>query len=205
MTVSAGQIRTFSTGYVPQRVHVSENFGWDIIAFGRQNTYPQEIEYAVARSGIASACVKVFGEFLYGNGFEQGGDLVVNTKGETLNTVLRQVCCEFALHAGFALLTNCNMNALYTSIECQTFSFVRLMRPHDGEGDRIEKAKISDDWAGESWKNSASPSFAKQIDLFNPHELSELVSEMEFEDIANYCADDVEAVRKVYNKLNFNY
>jgi len=171
--------RTFGQyGSVPKRVTFTENFGYDIVAYGRNNTYPQEVEYAIARSGIATACLKVFSEFLYGNGFASGGNTIVNESGDTLNDILLRACQDFAQFAGLGLRLNFNANAKYTSIENEYFTHIRLAKPYADEN-IITCAKVSDDWAGESWRNASTPSTAVEVDLFDPSELDMEVEEME--------------------------
>ena len=179
----------FAYGYVPPRVYHDEYTGQDIISYGRTNTYPQEVDYAVSRNGTATSCLKVFSEFLYGNGFaDDKGAVVVNAKGETLNEVLARACYDFAQYGGFSLWLNVDLNGDYTSIEHQPFTYVRLGIPDDRRN--ITQAHVSDNWAGESWRNDANTFDAVVVDLFNPDKILDQVAllegESEYEQIEEY-------------------
>jgi hypothetical protein len=164
---SANRLAHF--GGVPRRVQYSESFGYNVIAYGANNSYPQEVRYAVQRSSIASACAKLFAEFLYGEGFKSGGNIVVNREGYTLNDILLRVCRDYSIFYGFALRANYNGLGKYTDIQVEPFEQVRLCLPEDGgQTGKPEAVRISDDWAGESWRNSASPAMAETVGLFDP-------------------------------------
>ena len=65
--------------------------------------------------------------------------------------------------------------------------------------------------AWEGFKGSISlDNLAKALGFNAKHDVTgadvwPMFKDKRYHDIASYCADDVEAVRKVYNKLNFNY
>jgi hypothetical protein len=185
-------------GFVPQRVQQQEDLSEDIISYGRLNTYPQEVEYAVSRSGIASACLDKYAGFLYGNGFERGGDIVINTRGHTLNMILKSVCYDYALNGGFALHMNINALGEYTSIHHQKFSYVRLCIPEDRVLGVVEYCKVSNNWAGEAWQNNANTFDAIRYELFNPKELNEVVGMdlMEYNGQIMYFTDNAQFYTK---------
>ena len=157
-------------GGVPRRVQYSESWGYNVISYGANNSYPQEVRYAVQRSSIASACAKLFAEFLYGEGFAQGGAIIVNNEGYTLNDILLRVCRDYALFYGFAIRTNYNGLGKYTDIAVEPFEQVRLCIPdQEARTAKPEAVRISDDWAGESWRNNSNPANAETVGLFNPY------------------------------------
>jgi len=61
-----------------------------IIPWGIDNMYPNRILDAIKKSPTALGCVKRQSEFIFGNGILNGGDIVVNRDGETLNDILFQ-------------------------------------------------------------------------------------------------------------------
>ena len=124
MTNFANRLAHF--GSVPQRITFSESFGYGIIAYGRNNSYPQEVRYAVQRSSTASACARLFAEFLYGGGFANGGNVIVNNEGYTLNDILLRVCRDYSMFFGFAVRTNYNLLGRYTDMQVEPFEQVRL-------------------------------------------------------------------------------
>jgi hypothetical protein len=168
-------------GFVPQKVDKREFTGKDIITFGRKNTYPQEIQYAIERSNIASSAVKLYSSFLFGNGFIEGGDEVVNDKGETLNDILKQVCISRTMFAGFGLLLNINSLGQYASIESEKFSYIRLGIPED-RSNNFTCAYVSDNWANESWRNNASIYDAVKRDLFDPSTIEQVLQDQELDE-----------------------
>lgn len=163
-------------GYVPERVYRKEAPGLGIVGYGLQNTYPQEVELAIARSSVASASRKIFAEFLYGNGFrdERTAKAIVNNKGQTNNDILLGVCYDFATYFGLGIRLNANLLEEYTSMEKEPFSYVRLMMP---EEDRFVKAKVSDDWADESIYLNKSYMEAEEVCLFDPGRILEQIEE----------------------------
>lgn len=164
-------------GYVEPTIYEKENIAYDVITFGRRNTYPQEVEFAVSRSSITKACVQTFAEFLYGDGFENEltANAVVNDKGQTANEVLWEVCRQFAMFKGFALFDNCNLAGQYTSIEAFPFTYVRLgIEDEDGY---LKHARIWDNWAGESPRAYSNVGDIYTIKLFNPQKIQEQIAE----------------------------
>ena len=176
---SFGSNYTSVQGFVAPNIVEKELQAYDVVTYGATNTYPQEVEYALSRSSIASACVKTVTEFLYGEGFEDDftARAIVNDKGETLDEVLHQACQQFAEYNGFALLLNANTLGEYTSIECFPFSYVRLGRP-DEDG-RLSHARVWDNWANESPRVYTSVNEIYSIPLFNPATVADEIAECE--------------------------
>lgn len=173
-----GNGRNWATvqGFVAPKITEKELIAYDVLTYGATNSYPQEVEYALSRSSIASACVQTLCEFLYGDGFAEQftADAVVNDKGQTLNEVLYLACQQLAKFNGFALLLNANVLGEYTSIECFPFEYVRLGVPTDGVVDHV---RVWDNWAYESPRQGANLGEVESINLFNPATVAEEISQ----------------------------
>lgn len=168
-------------GYVPERVYRKEFPGLGIIGYGRENTYPQEIDLAVARSSVASACRKIFAEFLYGNGFADSrtANAIVNNKGQTNNDILLGVCYDMAGYFGMGIRLNANLLQEYTSMEREPFSYIRLSTPEgkEREAGHFTKVKVSDNWADESIYINKTYMDAEEVCLFDPGRILEQMEE----------------------------
>lgn len=81
----------------------------NIIPFGVDNQYPFRIKEAIRKSPTAQGCLKRDSEFIFGNGFMNGGEIIVNRDGETLNDILWQ-CIKngYSLYSGFGIHLNFN-------------------------------------------------------------------------------------------------
>jgi len=81
-----------------------------IIPYGLDNRYPFRITQAIKKSPTASGCIKKQSEFIFGQGIKEGGDIVVNREGETLNEVINQsIRFGYSTLGGFALHFNFNL------------------------------------------------------------------------------------------------
>ena len=171
--MNGGYLGATVKGFVEPRIAEKELLAYDVMSYGATNSYPQEAEYAYCRSSIASACVQKLCEFLYGEGFNDNATAlaVVNDKGDSLDELLYQVTQQMSLYNGFALLLNANILGQYTSIEIFPFEYVRLGIPNeDGE---LTHARVWDNWAGQSPRQTANLSEIYSIDLFNPLDIQE--------------------------------
>lgn len=74
----------------------------DIYNYGADNAEPSLIEILIGGSVTAKRSVDEVAKALYGKGFE-GGKIKVNTKGQTLNEVLRICARDYAKHNNFYL------------------------------------------------------------------------------------------------------
>lgn len=153
----------------------------DIVAYGSQesraNTYPQEIEYAAARSSIETACARVMAEFLYGDGFEDErlANAIVNSKGQTANELLWQEANKLSKFGGISLFFNLALSGEYASVESYPFTFVRLGIPDEMHG--FTHVRVWDNWAGESPRINPNTAEIETIKLFNPERIRQDIIE----------------------------
>lgn len=62
----------------------------DIVPWGLDNEYPFRINRAIKKSPTSLGCIKRQSELVFGQGLLEGGDIVVNRDGDTLNDVVQQ-------------------------------------------------------------------------------------------------------------------
>ncbi len=139
-----------------------------LVAYGTNNTYPQEALYTLRRCGIASACVDVASDFLAGNGFADPafGGTVCNADGQTLDDVLELASYDYAAFNGFALLVNYNALGEAVSLHYVPFKDVRLHMP-DEQGN-YSKLRVWDNYAGESPRFNSYWGDIRDFYRFNP-------------------------------------
>lgn len=108
-----------------------------IMLFGENNDYPQIIEMSVNGSVTAKSAASIYAKFLTGGGFENEAinDIVVGRdqrgKGVTMMSLLRQVSDSCAIHNGFYLHRNTNLQGETGSVHLKPFKDGRFSKPDD--------------------------------------------------------------------------
>lgn len=137
--------------------------------YTRNNLYPQIVEAVRDRSyTIKSACDRL-SKFLRGEGFEDKSlaDLVVNSKGLTLNNILKQVAIDGASFSGsFVVHLGVNMNGQYNNISVWPLQYWRFGLP-DENGD-IHDYKYNSNWERDPYKELSNAKNIIEYDKFNP-------------------------------------
>lgn len=137
--------------------------------YTRNNLYPQIVEAIRDRSyTIKSACDRL-SKFLRGEGFEDKSlaDLVVNSKGLTLNNILKQVAIDGASFSGsFVVHLGVNMNGQYNNISVWPLQYWRFGLP-DENGD-IHDYKYNSNWERDPYKELSNAKNIIEYDKFNP-------------------------------------
>ena len=131
-----------------KRVEIPNIQQLDIIGYGDDNLYPQNMAMLIANSETGTTCLRRYIDFLQGDGFadEQLAQLVINSSGDTMDDLLQKVTADLGCFNGFALHVNYNMLAQITEINHVPFEFCRLTQEQaSGE---IEKIAIHPDWTG---------------------------------------------------------
>lgn len=93
-----------------------------------RNDFPQQIIQDVRNSPVASTCIEVIHEYIYGDGFveEAINDIEVNKKGETWRDILLKISRDVALLDGFALHVNYALTGEKKDISHVPFEQTRL-------------------------------------------------------------------------------
>lgn len=137
--------------------------------YTRNNLYPQIVEAVRDRSyTIKSACDRL-SKFLRGEGFEDKllADLVVNSKGLTLNNILKQVAIDGASFSGsFVVHLGVNMNGQYNNISVWPLQYWRFGLP-DENGD-VHDYKYNSNWERDPYKELSNAKNIIEYDKFNP-------------------------------------
>ena len=116
----------------------------EVFNFGADNAYPSLIEALIEMSVTAKTCADRAAKAIYGGSFGELGEVVVNSKGETLNEVFRIAAREYAKHNNVYLAVGYNM--LY---EVMSIVVVPATDPRLGKADDRSysgKFVIYDNW-----------------------------------------------------------
>jgi hypothetical protein len=100
--------------------------GEDIIPYGIDNYYPWRVNQAIRKSPTAMGCRKRLTEFIYGQGFGEKGNIVVNRDGETLNKItLKFIQNGYSTLSGGGLHFNFNVLGQITEIFFVDIEYIR--------------------------------------------------------------------------------
>lgn len=138
--------------------------------YGEGNVFPQKTMEIVAASGTGTACLDIYSKFIIGAGLSdpQLRDMLVNSRRETLDAVLRATATDLARFNGFALHVNYDATGHVSSLAHVPFEHCRF-GAIDREAKRFDKIAVHPDWAGQ-YKDVLP--FSKEdidfIDLYDP-------------------------------------
>jgi len=169
---------TYATGqgFVAPDIVRKEISLWNIVAFGTNNTYPQQAKYLADRAGIATSCVEVLADFLEGNGFEDRvfASTMVNDH-ETANDLLAKTarCLSlnraFYWHVSYAV-TAATLEIKPYKITLVPYDYVRFTHCQDG---KYKSVKVWDDWANSSPDLMPSPANMVEYSLYDTAKVEE--------------------------------
>lgn len=138
----------------------------DIHTWGKDNLYPNTMEYLLNSSVTAKNCVDKASKVIMGKGVE-GGLFIVNGKGHSLNDVIRTLAREYKKHNNAFLSVQYNLNYEITSLEVLPSKNVRV----GGQDDMGYSGKyvVYNNWDGVNGK--VDPSAFQIVNKFNPSKL----------------------------------
>lgn len=139
----------------------------DIIPYGQDNLYPQRIFEAISKSPTAGGCTKRFREFIFGLGATEGGEIIVNRDGETMNDVLNECTRNYSIYLGFVVHFNFNIFGQIIEMTAIDLRFPRKKK-------NLKQAVLSD-WVFSNSFSSSQNDIV--VDLYNPNKFFELVRE----------------------------
>lgn len=170
------RVETFKT----QKSYISvNNRSLKVQSYGEKNDLPQKIMEIVSASVTGASCLDTYRKFVVGRGFnnEEFADAVVNSKGDTANTVLKSVASDYAEFGGFAIHVNYNALGEIVSVCHVPFENVRFESLDDDY--RFNRLAIHPDWGR---RNTALRRFKNSdiefFHLFDP-ELNTILSEVQ--------------------------
>lgn len=142
---------------------------YHIQSFGEYNDFPQSVDEIVTASKTGNACLGIYTDFIYGNGFKDAniGRIAANDRGQALDKVLRMAVRDFAKWHGFALHVNYNANMKVRSVSHIPFETLRLHMPDDGGN--VATVAYHPDWGRrDKYRRTWKASDIEWFDLFNP-------------------------------------
>lgn len=138
-----------------------------ITDYDLDNLYPQRIKELSFRSPLTKQAINIQKDFFNGEGFEQNGDLVVNSDGWTINDILNFISDDYSLFLGFSLFFNFNGRGLITEVQFLPFEYVRFGVPDDML--KHKDVKVSVNWEEQSNKTPEGGNRnIMEFSLFNP-------------------------------------
>ena len=131
---------------VNKRIDIKLNKSDGIINYDIDNAYPNRVSDIIDSSGTATLCTEIMGKYIFGEGFsdEELGKLVINSKGETADFVLKKQSRAASSFNGVCF--HVNYNALFerTEINFVHFEDVRFTTKENKEHPNM--IAIYDDW-----------------------------------------------------------
>lgn len=143
-----------------------------IKSYDADNLYPQNVRNIVLNSKTGNGCLERYTDYIEGRGIASQplAGFVVNLDGETLADLHAQVSSDLAMHDGFAIHVNYDINAHITSLHQVPFENVRIAEP-DEDGN-VRKVALHPDWTGRLTRNGKPVKITKDaidyLDVFNP-------------------------------------
>ena len=127
--------------------------GSGVIPYGMDNLYPNRTLTAIRNSPTAKGCVKRLRDFIFGLGFGDHADIVVNRDNETLNDILNKSVGDYSEHGGFALHFNYNVFGQIIEIFNADFEYIRKL-------DNLTKVRFG------NWGNQNTWFSDSELDIF---------------------------------------
>jgi len=144
---------------------IKVNKRYECFNFGSDNAFPSLIEVLIGMSVTSKTCVDRVSKAIYGKSFGEVGKVIVNSKGQTLNEVLRIAAREYAKH------NNCYLQISYDgNYEIKAIVVVPVTEVRIGKADDkgySGKYIIYNNWDRTKSKQIKSSNF-EYYDRFNP-------------------------------------
>jgi hypothetical protein len=146
---------------------VKEDRRTEVYNFGSDNAFPSLVETLARISVTTKTCIDRVAKAIYGDSFGELGKVKVNSKGQTLNEVLRIASREYAKHNNLFLQVGYNSELVYNSIVVIPVIYSRIGKSDDlGYSGRFV---VYENWDKTKGSKIMSDKF-KIIDNYNPKE-----------------------------------
>lgn len=118
---------------------------YDIISYGEKNDYPQSVVDVIRASYTGKGCMDNYRKFIFGKGFADQTiyQMIVNSDGDTMDTILDGVSNDLAMFGGFSLHLNFNLLGQVTEMRHIPFENVRFCQE---EGEHRNQIALYNDW-----------------------------------------------------------
>ena len=103
----------------------------EVFNFGSDNAFPSMVEALINMSVTSKTCSARVAKAIYGKSFGDAGKVIVNSKGQSLNEVLRIAAGEYAKHNNCYLQIGYNLQFEMNSIVVVPVTDVRLGKADD--------------------------------------------------------------------------
>ena len=103
----------------------------DCFIFGKDNAFPSVVEALINMSVTAKTCADRDAKAIYGKSFGEEGKVIVNSKGQSRNEVLRIAVREYAKHNNCYLQINYNLEGKINSIVVVPVTDARVGKSDD--------------------------------------------------------------------------
>ena len=133
--------------------------------FGKDNAFPSLIEALINISVTSKTCIDRVAKAIYGASFGELGKVVVNSKGQTLNEVLRIAAREYAKHNNVFIQVSYDGNFDFKAIVVVPVTHVRVGK--DDDKGYSGKFLIYNNWDKSKGSKVMSSGFMI-VDRFNP-------------------------------------
>ncbi len=131
---------------IEKRITLKPNKTLGIMSYDIDNGYPQRVQDIINSSGTGTLCTKIFGKFVYGQGFVSDAlaNTIVNRKRLTADKLLYKSGKAVSKFNGFAIHVNYNANFEKTSFSYIPFQDVRFTTADNEK--HSEMVAVYDDW-----------------------------------------------------------
>lgn len=163
-------IYSFEYDYDIKRLRTFVDQSYGIQWYTRNNVYPQIVEGIRDRSYTIKGCCEALANFLAGEGFEDPaiGEMVVNSKGDTLNDILDKLKVDAATFSGsFVFHLGCNLLGEYNNLSVWPLSYWRYGLPTE-DGD-VYDLKYNSNWEQDPYKEINNALLIIEYPKFNPN------------------------------------
>jgi len=142
----------------------------DVIAYDKDNLYPNKIKSMAQRSQSTISAVDTLRDFTNGQGDEDNGDTVINEEGQTLNDIIRHAASEKSMFRGFVLHFDYNAFGEITAINEVPFETIRWSYDY-------QYFIFDVDWYRESQRSGSQEQKRVRYHKFNPDTVLEEIEE----------------------------
>ena len=143
-----------------------------IKSYDADNLYPQNVRNIVLNSKTGNGCLERYTDYIEGRGLASLplAGFVVNLDGETLADLHTQIAGDLAMHDGYAVHVNYDVDGGIVSLHHIPFENVRIVEP-DEEGN-VRQVALHPDWTGKLTRNGKPVKITRDtvdyLDAFNP-------------------------------------
>jgi len=127
-----------------KRLNTRLDYNEDILYYGLNNMYPQEMEQLRLRSPLVKSSTEMLEDFINGSGWTENNEVILNDGGDSTKDVLNLIALDYAKYNGFALHINFNVLGDVTGISNIPFEYCRLGLP-DALG-KVRTIVVSNNW-----------------------------------------------------------